>query len=133
MKKGQMFIVTMVFLAGLIFTVQQLLFQYSFLDLSEPLRDLDANLLGSIRDMFSEGLAASPDCQSAVWAAQEIHTFLSAQTFRGMDLEFKYWQEGKWANAPYLECTNWDTEDPVLQLKLTVTSPTSYREVEYRF
>ena len=131
--KAQMFIVTMVFLAGLIFTVQQLLFQYSFLDLSEPLRDMDANLLGSIRDMFSDCLAASPDCQSAAQAAQEIHTFLLAQTFRGLDLEFKYWQDGKWASTPYLNCTNWGTPDPVLQLKLTVTSPTSYREVEYEF
>lgn len=124
-----MFIVTMVFLAALIFAVQQLLYQYSFLDTSEPLRGQENQLLWSIRDSFSQALNSTDECIPALRLMEELDAFLSRQTFRGLDLGLSYNNR----DDPNLDCPAWNAGDPALILKITLTGPTTQSEVTYTY
>ncbi|MFQ5647977.1 MAG: hypothetical protein ACE5FW_01960 [Candidatus Aenigmatarchaeota archaeon] len=129
-RKGQMFVVTMVFLTGLIFAVQQLLFQYSLVDLSEPMQRTDLYLLesaGSIFNITMEGL----DCADSGSVARtlqdlvELDTWLARQTFRGYSLELEY----NGLDTPNLDC-NGET-DAVLVLDIRIIGPGSETERIY--
>lgn len=74
--KGQMFIITMVFLVGLIFAVQNNLSQYSFLNLASSFQGDDFYLLRGIKDSFSSTLTSSPNCGQADKNLQQLKNFL---------------------------------------------------------
>ena len=117
-----MFLITMVFLAGLIFTVQQLLFQYTFLDLSSPMQKSDFYLLTSISNSFNDSIWLAPNCNAASKYIQELATWLSRQTFRTYTIDLKY--NGK--PEPNIICANWFNKPPnssLLTLSINMIGP----------
>jgi len=133
-SKGQMFIVTMVFLTGLIFAVQQLLFQYSSLDLSRPLQRTDYYLLVSMEDIFNltmSGLnCSSPASEAEVTQnLMELSNWLSKQTFKGYSLDLSY--NGK--DSPNIRCDPLNPRKPVLDLEITITGADSHTQNTYSF
>ncbi|MBI4020320.1 MAG: hypothetical protein HY367_03225 [Candidatus Aenigmarchaeota archaeon] len=74
--KGQFFIVSMVFLVGLVFVVQQLLLQYGAIRPLEPLENDDVALTNNIRDAFNATLATSGDCTEAERNLGELSEFI---------------------------------------------------------
>jgi len=113
-----MFIVTMVFLTGVIFAVQQLLFQYSEIDLSQPMQKTDFYILHNMRDLIQQSLYA-PNCGEAANNLEEIVRFLGEQPLRGFTFSLMY--NGEF--LPNLNCSNWKTAEPVLDLKANIIGP----------
>jgi len=111
--KAQMFIVTMIFLIGFIFSVQQNLFQYSEADVPGSMEQNDIYLLWNIRDLFRDTLEGSADCAEAQTRLSTLENYLNTRIFRGgYVLEVGY----------QLLCENWEsaTEAP-LKLSITLT------------
>ncbi len=125
-RKAQMFIVTMVFLTGVIFTVQQLLFQYSELDLSMPLQKTDFYIIQNTRNLLQQSLIAS-SCAEAEENLQETLSFLAEQPLRGFTMSFLFNGE----LYPNINCSNWDTSRPVLELQMDVVGPGTDTVVVY--
>lgn len=128
MRKAQMFIVTMVFLTGLIFAVQQLLFQYTLIDLSRPLQQTDFYLLSSIGDIFNltiYGLNCSNlnSREQVLNNLVELDAWLNRQSFGGYSLELMYNAQKK----PNLNCTG----GAVLILDVEITGADSFTEKTY--
>ncbi len=113
-----MFIVTMVFLTGVIFTVQQLLFQYAELDLSIPLQKTDFFMLHNTRNLLQQSLIAS-NCAEAEENLQETLRFLAEQPMKGFTYSFLFNGE----LYPNLNCSNWETSVPVLELEMNIIGP----------
>jgi len=113
-----MFIVTMIFLTGLIFAVQQLLLQYTFIDLSEPLQKNDIYLYRDIRTTVGSVMGGS-SCSYALKELDEIHAFLRGLETRGYIIDLKY----NGFSEPALNCQFWNTSTPVLALDVMITGP----------
>lgn len=89
--KAQMFIVTMIFLVGLIFLVQQSFFGYTYLDLSEPFREDEYPVISNIKDSMGEILAVSSSCQEAEENLHEFVGFAKKESLQsGYELEIDY-------------------------------------------
>jgi len=102
-RKAQMFIVTMLFLVGLIFTVQQLLFQYSALDLSSPFRQNDIYLLENMKNAVNRTIKSTPDCPDFSQKMDELDSFMrSMGPKEGYALSIDY----------TLNCTHWNNPPP---------------------
>ena len=101
MKTAQMFIVTAVFLVSLIFTVQNLVFNYSFIDFQETFRDNDY-VFTNIKNNIQYILDNSKDCESAKDNAGELFSLLGQQMVSGYVFDFDY----------KLNCTNWKNTPP---------------------
>lgn len=106
-RKAQMFVITMIFLLGLIFTVQRLLFQYTALDLSAPFRENTVYLLENTRDAINRTIKTTPDCADFSAKMQELNDFLDRSIPRGgysLSLSYKvnctYWINSPPNNAP---------------------------------
>jgi hypothetical protein len=82
-RKGQMFIVTMVFLAGLIFSVQQLLFSYSALDLSSPFRENEVYILYNVKGMINQTIKQTANCNEFLGKMEGLKSFLDSSSPRG--------------------------------------------------
>lgn len=124
-----MFIVTMVFLTGLIFAVHQVLLQYSAIDPSTSMQATDTFLIKSIHDTYEGTIAAHTDCQDAEDAVREVHGFILKEETRGFVIEMKY--NGR--DEPNLRCENWNTTRPVLTLGLNVVSSTTETDASFEF
>lgn len=86
-----MFVVTMIFLVGLIFFVQQALFGYTALDLSEPFKTDDYYVNENIREGVNEIIGNSTTCEEANLRIYEFIDFVQRQTVkRGYELELNY-------------------------------------------
>jgi hypothetical protein len=111
-RKAQMFVITMIFLIGLIFSVQRLLFQYTSLDLSTPFRENAIYLLGNTKDMINRTIRATPDCWDFSAKMQELKDFLDRSVpRRGYSLSVTY----------RLNCTNWgSTTNTPLNLTIQI-------------
>lgn len=125
-----MFIVTMVFMTGLIFAVQQILYQYSFIDPADPMQRNDAPLFYMIRDSYNvsietPGLTFSRANQSV----QELHTWLMTRGMGPYNLELRY----NGLADPDLKRANWGTSSPALILDVHLTGPTTDSRATYRF
>ena len=118
-KKAQMFLVTVVFLSGVIFAVQGFLVQYMTMDLSEPMQSNDVFILENIRDMFGETIKTGTDCDDALLNMNLLHEFLITRMLKGYTVELKYNKE----NEPNLVCANWapGATDPVLTLTVHIS------------
>lgn len=88
--KGQMFIITMVFLVGLIFAVQNSLSQYSFSDLAQVFEKNDLYLLESIKNSFNETLSSSKSCEELDINLQELEAFLEEKIVAGIIINIDY-------------------------------------------
>lgn len=113
-RKGQMFIVTMLFLVGLIFTVQQLLFQYSAIDLSSSFRQNDIYLLENMKDAVNRTIKSTPDCPDFSQKMDELDSFMrSMGPKEGYALSIDY----------TLNCTRWNnppSSDPPLNITMHI-------------
>jgi len=63
--KGQMFVVAVVFLVGLIFVAQQVMFQYTSLDISEPMRLSDAHAIRSLTNDINRTIKTNLECNGS--------------------------------------------------------------------
>ncbi len=101
--KGQMFILTIVFLVGLIFVVQQNLAGYSSFDLSEPFKSNDFYIFRDVRNMFEDTTETSATCDDARNNLRELNNYLGRKILPGgftLSLEYS------------LDCAYWDNIDP---------------------
>lgn len=128
MKKGQMFIVTMVFLTGLIFSVQQIMFHYSYLDVSKPFQRTDFYLLKNVEDIFGQTISSSTTCPEALSNLEELHHYLYREDLGGYALELTY--NGQ--KAPNLNCSAWPA-GTVLELGVRIIGPESESTQTYTF
>jgi len=60
-----MFVVAIVFLVGLIFMIQQVLFQYTILDISEPARMSDTHVIRSLSEDINRTIKAKLECKGS--------------------------------------------------------------------
>jgi len=91
MKRGQMFVITTVFMVGLIFMVQQLLFQYTSVDPRSGFQFNEYGLVKSIRDAANATLLNSADCPALGADIEALKSFLNARSASaGYAMEFGY-------------------------------------------
>ena len=112
--KGQMFMVTMIFLAGLIMSVQQILIQYARLDLGQPFIRDDSELLQSIVNIINKSVR--PCSEQNI---RELFARLSKQDFGIYDVRIA-WD---------LNCSR---QKP-LHVDIQILSPGSKTEASYDF
>jgi hypothetical protein len=116
-SKGQMFIVTMVFLIALIFSVQQLLLKCSSLDLSAPSKAKDAYVVENMEPIFQAALDSSEDCEEARANVGELSDLITRTIKGGYSFDI----------SEDIECTpsgGWPPP-PELTILVTVTGETS--------
>jgi len=87
--KAQMFVITMVFLVGLVFAVQGILSQYGFVDLAKAFEKNHAPLLSSIKNSFNSTLQSSP-CSELDSNLKELELFLENKIVEGTTIELSY-------------------------------------------
>jgi hypothetical protein len=111
-RKAQMFVITMIFLVGLIFSVQSLLFQYAALDLSAPFRENTAYLLANVKDSINRTIKTTPDCTDFSAKMKELKDFMDRSVpQRGYSLALSY----------KVNCVNWaSATDPPLNLTIQI-------------
>ena len=118
-KKAQMFIVTALFMIGLVFTVQQLIFQYTALDLSTPFRENSIYLLRNTKDVINATIRNTPDCEDFRENIRELKDFLDKRVpYGGYSLAIDY----------KLNCTKWTNTYPQpspLNVTLQIVGKTS--------
>lgn len=85
-RKGQMFVITMVFLVAMIFSVQSLLFGYSEADLTQPTQNTDPYSIVNIRDAFQSALGSSNDCPTARSNAITFRSLLTGSMKSGREI-----------------------------------------------
>ncbi len=119
-RKAEMFMVTLIFLIGLIFTVQQSLREYSALDLSEPFQPNDYYLSNNMKDVFAVLMKSAPDCYTAERNIEEAVAYFNRQLLR----------KGHIMNIKYnLTCDNWPNLEPAeAPLILTINVQMEKRE-----
>ncbi len=105
--KGQMFLITMIFMTGLVFMVQQLLIQYSALDLSAPFRENEIYLLRNTRDIINTTIKSTPDCEVFSDKMESLANFLNSRDPKGgyiISVDYRlncaYWGNTPPAQAP---------------------------------
>lgn len=87
--KGQMFIITIVFLIGMIFAVQGNLSGYNFLDLADSFKRNDLSILLGVRGSFEEALKTG-GCQETSNNLQELESFLESRVIQGFSIEIDH-------------------------------------------
>ena len=107
--KGQMFVVTMVFLIGLIFAVQVNLSQYTVIKLG-AFETNDLPLLRSIEQSFETAVTSSVSCPELDQKSHELEQFIERQVIRGTAIEVN----------PTIQCSSWQATSPSSPL-LSVT------------
>jgi len=110
--KGRMFVITMIFLIGLIFAVQNNLSQYAFVDLATAFERNDLPLLKAISSSFSHALESSLTCEEAGKNLQELESFLESRAIKGTSIRIDQ----------ILDCSNWGTPNPALSLTINLKS-----------
>lgn len=101
-SKGQMFIVTIVFLVGVVFVVQQILLQYSYLDMPSTYRAGDFHLLKSAETIATRAVTVASTCLEAEKNLEESLLFLGDQAAGGYSLDVDY----------SVNCSNWGNKYP---------------------
>jgi hypothetical protein len=122
-KKGQMFIVTMVFLIALIFSVQQILLYYNVMDLSSPPQTTDAYMMENIGSIFQTALDSSNSCEEARMNVMELENLITKSIRGGYSIDI----------LGDIECSpagEWPPP-PELTILVTVTGETSETKAEF--
>jgi hypothetical protein len=89
-KKAQMFVITMVFLAGLVFFVQQLLLQYSAVDVSNFPKNDDYYMITNIVEVVNDTIKSSETCDEALNRINELDKFLKEREAGNYIITVKY-------------------------------------------
>ncbi|MFH1236852.1 MAG: hypothetical protein V1648_00390 [Candidatus Aenigmatarchaeota archaeon] len=116
-RKGQLFLVSIVFLIGMIFIVQQALFQYSTIEMSKPFANRDAELFGNIIGVVNRTIVEAYYCNetkdSFGTRMDDIKTSFLEEHGREYSIEIKY----------DLNCTRWlSSSRAPLWLSVSLTS-----------
>jgi len=118
-KKGQLFLVAIIFLLGMIFAIQQALFQYTALDISEPLHSDETYLIRNIVNLVNRTIKDTYYCNDTVGSfedeAKRIKKMLQDVQGSGIySFDMAYDIDcSKWFNSP--------PDDPPLVLAISVT------------
>ena len=111
-----MFIVTLVFLVATIFTVHQILLQYSYVDMPASFQQTDYHLMKSVEDVVTRSVTSTGDCDQAKKNLGEIFLFFGGQTVGGYSVVLDY----------SVNCTYWENSPPdepgPVNAKITLTS-----------
>jgi len=110
-----MFILTIIFLVGLIYVVQQSLAGYSILDFSEPFESNEFYIIKNVKEMFETTLTSTPECVVGKDNAQEnmnelMNLIGRKIVFGGFTLDIDY----------DLYCTYWNNVAGPEPLNLTI-------------
>lgn len=119
--KGQLFLVSFVFAVGLIFLIQQSLFQYTDIDVSEPEKGNEFFILKSTLNSINETLLSTDVCDGSKESFRErigeSITFFekeSRREFFTTQIDFD------------LDCNNWENTPPAtppLDLRIKLIGP----------
>ena len=112
--KGQMFVITMIFLASMLFTVQSLLFTYNEIDLSHPPQNLDAYVVENMESLFQEALDSSTDCLEAKNNILLLKSIISEKISSGQEIRV----------TGNINCTTgggWPSSGPDLFIQVLIT------------
>ena len=88
--KGQMFILTMVFLVGLIFSVQSLLLSYNYIDLSQAPQTTDANVLRAVSAAIKDTVMRTESCSDVSGNLDEFSMGISTGMLAIYDIRISY-------------------------------------------
>ncbi len=108
--RGQMFIITMVFMLGFLAVIQQSLLMYSVFDLSAPARNSQYSLLLNIENVLNDTVLSSTECGNAKNDLEnnfyEVLDYIRTNSIR----------EGVIINmdSNRIDCGAWGTENPVI-------------------
>ena len=98
-----MFVLTMIFLMGVVFVVQQVLFTYSAVDTSSGTGSDDYYIMKSVRDAAEQTVIGASDCGNASRNLNEFEGFFRSHVMGG----------GFVVSADHeLECGNWNNLPP---------------------
>lgn len=114
-RRGQMYIVTMVFLAAMVFGIQGLLLAYSDTDLSKSYQSADPYVLDNIEDIFKSTLDSSGDCMEARDNIIELRSMMNSIIEGGYEIR----------TSGDVSCTpqgDWPAAGPDLVLHVSVFS-----------
>jgi hypothetical protein len=109
-RKGQMFVVTVVFLIAMVFAVQSLLFTYSEIDISQPPRARDAYVTQNIESIFRSALDSSDSCQEVRKHIIDLNNFVSSSVMGGQEVKV----------TGNVNCTSGDGWPPPPELTISV-------------
>lgn len=104
-KKGQFFVVSIVFMVGMIFAVQQVLFNYSRVDMSSPFEIRDAEVFDSVVGVVNRTVKESFYCNDTKDGFQgrldKLKASLLEEFGREYSIEILYNLDcSKWGNSP---------------------------------
>jgi len=103
-KKGQLFLVAIVFLVGMIFIVQQALFQYSEIDITEPFRTMDVQIFNNILSALNQTIRETYYCNETKDSFQnrldDLKTSFQEEYGLTYSIEMLY----------ALNCSNWNSQ-----------------------
>lgn len=126
-KKGQLFIVAIVFLIGMIFTVQQALFQYSSIDMAKPFQARDSelfdNIIGMVNGTISETHYCNETKDSFALRIEKIKSSFLEEHGREYSIEIAY----------KLDCARWLAASPPAPLSLDVSITSQGRNTRGAF
>ena len=109
-RKAQMFIVTMVFMAAMVFSIQGLLLSYARTDLAVLHRSSDSYLIENLETIFQHALDSSDDCLEARTNVIELKGMIGSQIMSSYDLKI----------TGDVSCP-WPATGPALTMDITVT------------
>lgn len=105
-KKGQMFVITMIFLISMVFAVQSLLFNYAEIDLSSPLQNRDSYLVDNVESTFQAALRSSDDCEEARMNIIDLKNVITNSIKGGQEVRItgniNCTSDGDWPSDPEL-------------------------------
>ena len=102
-SKGQMFVLTMIFLMGMVFVVQQILFTYSSVDLAAGMENDDYYFMKGLRDAAEQTVITTSDCANVSRNLNEFEGFFRSHV---MESNFVVSADHE------LNCGNWDNLPP---------------------
>jgi len=110
--KGQMFIVSIIFLIVMVFAVQQSLLRYKDIQSTDPFLMEDTEIMTNIEKSFSDTLKASPSCADAEQNMKEVVKELERGRRRGFRVDVQ----------TEMACGNWKTSSAVMLANVSVES-----------
>jgi hypothetical protein len=124
--RGQMFILTMVFLVGLIFSVQTLLLSYSYVDLSRVTQDSDANVMRVLVAAIQDTVEETESCSDVSGNLKELNVAIGTGMLATHDIEISY----------NISCGRWQNQYPALppvETDMRITGERTETEARFSF
>ena len=98
-----MFIIAIVFLAGMLSVVQTSLFAYSVMDISQSMKGNDIFMFENVKDVINDTITSTSDCLELRERLDELKVFLEEPK--------KFFEYGIKFHA-LLDCNNWTNSPP---------------------